>query len=43
MSKDETPSTIRSLYRLIFRGFGWVFLAGMLTWLYLLLRTTPHK
>ena len=29
--QDDTPPIIRWLYRHIFRGFGWVFIAGMLT------------
>jgi hypothetical protein len=31
MSKEETPPIIRWLHRHIFRGLGWVFLAGVLS------------
>ena len=31
MSKEETPPIIRWLHRYIFRGLGWVFLAGVLS------------
>jgi hypothetical protein len=43
MSKEQTPSIISWLHRYIFRGFGWVFLGGMLFWLYLFFRAAPHK
>ena len=43
MSKEETPSIIGWLYRFIFRGFGWLFLIGMLTGLYFFFRAAPHK
>ena len=35
MSKEETPPIIRWLHRYIFRGAGLVFLAGLITNLYL--------
>jgi hypothetical protein len=31
MSKEETPPIIRELHRYVFRGLGWVFLAGLLS------------
>lgn len=40
---DNTPPIIRWLYRRIFRGFGWVFLAGMLTALYFIIRGFLHS
>jgi hypothetical protein len=30
MSKEEAPPIIRWLYRYVFRGLGWVFLAAVL-------------
>lgn len=38
MSKEETPPIIRWLHRYIFRGAGLVFLAGLITNLYLVWR-----
>lgn len=35
--QDDTPPIIRWLYRRLFRGFGWVFLAGLLTALYFII------
>jgi hypothetical protein len=31
MSKEETPPIIRWLHRYVYRGLGWVFLAGVLS------------
>ena len=41
--KDETPSTVHWLYRYIFRGVGWVVVAGILTWLCLFFRAGAHR
>jgi hypothetical protein len=42
-TKQETASTIRWLYRYIFRGLGLVLLAGVLTWLYLFFRAGAYR
>jgi len=36
--KEEAASNVHWLYRYIFRGVGWVAVAGVLTWLYLVFR-----
>ena len=41
--QDDTPSIIRWLYRRIFRGFGWVLLAFILTALYLFIHGFLHS
>jgi uncharacterized membrane protein YdbT with pleckstrin-like domain len=43
MSKEETPPIIRWLHRHIFRGLGWVFLAALITKLYLFWRVWARR
>ena len=41
--KEEVPSNVHWLYRYIFRGVGWVAVAGILAWLYLFFQAGGHR
>ncbi len=41
--KEEALSAVHWLYRCLFRGVGWVLVAGIVTWLFLFFRAGGHR